>query len=231
MSSSAGASADLWKGASAWFAVRQKREKWILALALLVGVAAVTDALWLTPAFRNAKAQQSLIAQKETELAQLDAQRATLRESLRVREMEVARETELLRNQLAGITGQLAEFEKSLVPAKQMPEFLRSLLPGGGVEILTLRTLAPTPLIVRAPAETKDAAAKPDGPAANLYKHGIEITLSGSYDALLSYLSRLERSPQRVLWGHLELKADKHPRNELTLILYTLSLDPSWLVV
>ena len=59
----------------------------------------------------------------------------------------------------------------------------------------------------------------------------MEITLAGNYDGLLRYLARLEQSSQKVLWGRLELRVEKHPQNELVLVLYTLSLDPSWLAV
>ena len=41
----------------------------------------------------------------------------------------------------------------------------------------------------------------------------------------------LESSPQKVLWGRLDLRVERHPKNELRLVLYTLSLDPAWLAV
>jgi MSHA biogenesis protein MshJ len=109
---------------------------------------------------------------------------------------------------------------------------------------VALKTLPPTPLVQRAGSKdgkADEGAAKADAPkpaaqnpaqkSANLYKHGVEITLSGSYPALLDYLSRLESSPQKVLWGRLDLRVEKHPKNELRLVLYTLSLDPAWLAV
>lgn len=215
-----------WKAASAWYAARPKREKLILAFAGLAVVWALSDALWLSPATQAFKSQFNALSQKQAELDQLDAQRTALKESLRLRDAELRRDTETTRQQLADISGQLAEFEKALVPARQMPDFLRGLLPGASIDIVALRTLAPTPLILRGAAKEDKGSA-----AANIYKHGIEITLAGNYDALLNYLSRLEKSPQKVLWGRLELKVEKHPRNELVLVLYTLSLDPSWLVV
>lgn len=226
-----------WKDGSVWYAARPKREKIILAFAGLAVVWALADALWLTPSVRQLKNQAAEEAQKTSELATLEAQRVALIEMQRARESELKRETESARNQLAGIAGQLAEFDRTLVPARQMADFLRSLLPGSGVEVVALRTLPPTPLIVRAApkAVAKEGAAEPaatsEKPEANIYRHGVEITLAGNYDALLAYLSRLEQAPKKVLWGQLELRADKHPRNELTLVIYTLSLDPSWLVV
>ena len=229
MSDSLGAS---WKKGSAWFAARPKREKIILALAALAVVWAVSDALLLTPAMAALKAQQGAQNQKESELAQLESQRVTLKESKRAREAELRREEETARTQLVSITSQLAEFDKTLVPARQMADFLRGLLPAAGVEVVAVRTLPPTPMIIRAPP--KEGAAKgaaPTAAPANIYRHGIEITLAGNYDGLLAYLTRLEQAPQKVLWGQLELKVEKHPQSELKLVLYTLSLDPLWLTV
>ena len=222
-----------WKEKSAWYAARPKREKWILAFAGLAVVWASGDAIWLTPATRAFKAQSTVLAQKESELAQIEGQRTALKDSIRAREAEMRRSLEAARGQLTTITGQLKEFEQALVPAQKMPEFLRSLLPGETIEVVALKTLAPTPLILR-PTQ-KDADGKemaPKGTAsANIYRHGIELTIAGSYESLLAFLNRLEKAPQKVLWGRLELKAEKHPRNEMTLVLYTLSLDPSWLVM
>lgn len=232
-----------WKGWSAQYAARPKREKLILGVAALAVVWALLDALWLTPATREFKTQQTALDKKTKELAQLDAERTTLKQALVAREAEQKRELDAARAKLAAITGELAEFEKALVPARNMPDFLRGLLPGANVDVVSLRTIEPTPLIIRPVVkETRDAkdakvqieappAGNVAGPAANIYRHGIEITLAGNYDALLTYLARLEAAPQKVLWGRLELKAVKYPRNELTLVLYTLSLDPSWLVV
>jgi MSHA biogenesis protein MshJ len=241
-----------WKKSEVWFAVRPKREKLILSVASLAVVFALVDALWLTPVGRQLSQQTTAIQKKEKELAQLDEQRAALQQAITARLAEHRREFELAQGQLTEVVGQLAEFEKSLVPAKQMPDFLQGLLPGAGVEIVGLRTLEPTPLIVRSAAKdtAKEGAdpkgeKKTPGPAAvsgvsggatnvggaNIYRHGIEITLAGNYDGLLAYLVRLEASPRKVMWGRLELNTVKYPRNEMTLVLYTLSLDPSWLMV
>lgn len=228
-----------WKKWSAGFAARAPREKKILALAALALVYAATDAIWLTPSLNAYKSGNKAIAQKTAELARTQAQAAQLSEQMRLQEQQTRAALDAGQRDLGGVVAELAEFEKTLVPARRMGDFLRGLLPGAGIEVVSLKTLAPTPLIVRdagKPANPPVAPAGPGAPpkgkdAANLYKHGVEITLSGSYPALLDYLNRLEQSPQKVLWGRLELRAETYPRSELTLTLYTLSLDPSWLVV
>jgi hypothetical protein len=44
-------------------------------------------------------------------------------------------------------------------------------------------------------------------------------------------VAELENAPQRLLWDRLSLQVIAHPRNELTLTVYTLSRHPDWLVV
>ena len=43
--------------------------------------------------------------------------------------------------------------------------------------------------------------------------------------------ARLEKSPQKLLWSRVSLSADKHPKLVLTLTVFTLSLDRTWLIV
>lgn len=64
-----------------------------------------------------------------------------------------------------------------------------------------------------------------------LWRHGVEITLEGSYADLSAYVQHLESLPQRVLRSGMRLQVEAHPKATLTLTLYTLSLDQSWLEI
>jgi MSHA biogenesis protein MshJ len=64
-----------------------------------------------------------------------------------------------------------------------------------------------------------------------VYKHGVEITVHGTYAALHGYLSRLERSPWAMYWWRAKLEADERSALTLTVTIYTLSLDKAWLEV
>ncbi len=64
-----------------------------------------------------------------------------------------------------------------------------------------------------------------------MYKHGVQITVRGSYADLVQYLTALEKLPTRMFWGTAKMKVVQHPTVELTLTLYTLSLDKTWLQV
>ena len=74
---------------------------------------------------------------------------------------------------------------------------------------------------------------KPAAPAGGgqIYRHGVEITVSGSYLDLLAYLKDLEKLPSQLYWGRLELSALAYPQVTLKLSVYTLSLNLAWLVV
>jgi MSHA biogenesis protein MshJ len=224
-----------WKAWSAAFAARARREKIIIGVAALAIVFALADHLWITPATKRLAAEQKGLDTRNNELQQVVAQANALLEQARQRDAQIAIALAAAKKDVGDVSAQLAEFERTLVPARRMTEFLRGLMPGSSVEVVALKTLPPSPLVQRPVAKDgKEADAAAKAVAAkqpNLYKHGVEITLAGSYPALLDYLARLESSPQKVLWGRLDLRVEKHPRSELKLVLYTLSLDPAWLAV
>lgn len=64
-----------------------------------------------------------------------------------------------------------------------------------------------------------------------LYRHGVRVVLRGGYLEMVSYMEALEAMPSRVFWGRAALKADDYPAASLTLTLYTLSLDPTWIAL
>ena len=64
-----------------------------------------------------------------------------------------------------------------------------------------------------------------------VYQHGVELTVSGSYLDMVRYLSELEALPWHMFWGRVDLNVEQYPKVNLTLRLYTLSLDPAWLAL
>ena len=52
-----------------------------------------------------------------------------------------------------------------------------------------------------------------------------------SYTDLLQYLRALEKLPTRMFWGMAKMQVAKYPETDLTLTLYTLSLDKKWLQI
>ena len=242
---------DLWLKWTGRFNALQARERWLIVLAVLAGIVFVGDSLFIEPARKRALlAERSRISQSE-QIKALNDQLLALQSP--GNNPDVAAQAELagLRMQLAEQSARLAVFEQSLVPPQQMASLLEDMIGHKtGLRLISLKTLPATPLLEKK-AETKAVAkneaeseAKPDAakeaakptdvPAekqAGLFKHGVEITLEGSYAELTAYLERLEQSKSKLLWSSVSLSAENHPKLVLKLTVYSLSLDRTWLIV
>jgi len=139
---------------------------------------------------------------------------------------------------LASADSALHDFQSGLVSPQQMPAMLEDLLlRNRALRLLSLKTLPTQNLaaaVAQSTAQADDEQAAAPGPAmaqAGVFRHGVEITVQGSYADLQRYLTAMESSPYRMFWGKAALKADSYPRATLTLTLYTLSLDKAWLSI
>lgn len=244
----AGASSGLkarWQEWSARFAALQQREKVMVAGAVAVAILFGGLNLWIDPGTKKAAQLKKAIAQQQTELGQLTAQIAALGGKNTDPDAGNRVQLQQLREQLVATERDLKMFDGSLVAPAQAPALLQTLLARHrGLSLLSLNTLPPQPLIdwtAKKPAKdgakanaAKDSAPKEEAvsmPGGNIYKHGIEIKLAGNYSDLLAYVAELEAGPQKLLWGGMQFNVKQHPVSELTLTVYTLSLDVTWLVV
>jgi MSHA biogenesis protein MshJ len=99
------------------------------------------------------------------------------------------------------------------------------------VHLVRLKTLPVTALVDREAKGEPARAATQGGADRLVYKHGIDLTLEGGYLDLLDYLARLEKLPWQMFWARTHIDATQYPRVQMTVTLYTLSLDEAWLVV
>lgn len=135
----------------------------------------------------------------------------------------------------ANLNHDLHGIQSGLVTPQQMPLLLKDILRSNQALRLTSMKTLPTQRLGESTNvdTTKTADNTGANPAPNLgaYKHGFEITLQGGYLDILGYLSAIEASPWRVFWGSADLNADAYPKTVLTLKLYTLSMDQTWLTL
>jgi MSHA biogenesis protein MshJ len=124
---------------------------------------------------------------------------------------------------LAGLNAELETRGHTLIPPERMVQVLKDVVRGqAGVRIVGFKTLSPHPVSL------PDA---PEGSPPGLYRHGFEITVSGSYADLVAYLERLEGLPWHLNWVEATLDAAARPDLKLTLVVHTLSLEEAWLRV
>ena len=232
-----------WRAQTARFDALALRERALVAGAAVIGGGFLAYSLVIEPQYIRKEAQVKRIAKTNEDLAVVDAQTKNLK--VQLKDPDIGNRNALLQTQkeMAELDAKLRGIESNMVPPEKMQAFLENLLAKNGkLELISLRTLPATPLIDRAADKKTDAktetktdgksAAKTDASGApNIYKHGVEIRIAGSYNDLLSYLAGLERIPQKVVWNRVALTAEKYPRSVMTLTVYTLSLDKQWLMV
>lgn len=214
----------LWQGWSARFAALQRREKLMVCGAVVFVLLFGGHALWIEPAGLEKARLEKLIAQHGAEQAQLAARLAGL--AAQPADPDAANRGALaeLERQVAAAEDEIRGFDRLLVPPSQAPALLQTLLARHrGLTLVSLATLAPQPLVT----PPGDAAAPAAG---NLYKHGVEIRISGRYHDLLAYVAELESGQQKLIWGAMSFSSN-YPLSELKLTVYTLSLESTWLVV
>ena len=237
-----------WLMYAARFNALARRERGVVTGAVLFGLVMLGYTFLIEPQFVRYDTHKKNLAKATTDLQISEAQLVGIQVQLKDPDAVNRNALQQSRKELESLDSKLRLVENSLVPPEKMQFFLESLLSKNRtLELLSFNTLPPTPLIERveerkveartdaktdAKPESKPAAGSPPAFATpNIYKHGIEIKIAGSYNDLLMYLAEIERMPQRIIWNRNKLSTELYPRNEMTLTLYTLSLDKQWLVV
>jgi MSHA biogenesis protein MshJ len=213
----------------------QRRERWLVAVAVLGGVVLLGFTLFIEPALKRSQLAERTMVEQRAQLASMQAQMTALQSPDRNPDVAARAELESIRAQLEDLSGRLRTLENSLVPPEKMPGLLEDMIgKRSGLRLLRLKNLPVTPFAQKEASDAGEATARMEKAGekiGGLYKHGVEVSLEGSYQELTAYLERLEKSHLKLLWSSVALSAEKHPRLVLTLTVYSLSLDRAWLVV
>jgi MSHA biogenesis protein MshJ len=209
-----------------------RRERVLVALAMILAPLLIGNALFVDPQWSRSKVMQSSIATQSTMLDSLKTQVANLQQELSI-DPDAGKKAELaeLNAQRVQMDEQLRQVGSALVRPEDMNGLLESLLARhSGLRLVSLKTLAPQS-VLREKDVAKEADGKPVERSFDLYRHGVELRLEGNYGQLQAYLAQLEKLPQRLLWGQLSYRVIDYPRSEMTLTVYTLSPDKTWLTL
>lgn len=224
----------LWQKINLKLDVMSLRERVLTFFALLAVLIAIAYLLLISPLLSKQKSVSEQIAQQQKQMQEMKSQLVALEKN----RMDDAHSP--LRQRLLQSKKKLTEVEevlrgqgKCLVEPEKMVALLEQMLKKNEhLHVVNLQTLGVTPLLEKSSATNGGtsgvSAANPDK---QVFKHGVQITLRGSYADLLQYVLALEQAPVQMFWGAAQMKVVQHPAVELTLTLYTLSLDKTWLQV
>jgi len=204
------------------------RERVLIFFAAAFLLASLIQALFLDPLLQRQKNLSAQVVQQQEKMKEIQAQLESMVQAKQADATSPQRERiRQLRQQIAEGTAYLQERRDKLVPPEKMAQLLQQVLgKNDRLQLVALNTL-PVSLLIE---QSGDAAVAPVGEQL-LYKHGVEITVRGSYADLLQYLNALEHLPTQMFWGVAKLDVVEYPTAELKLTLYTLSLDKIWLQV
>lgn len=206
------------------------RERALIFAAAAFLLVSMIDSLLFAPQMDKQKMLSAQVVQQQEKMKEAQAQIAALLQARQADANSPQRERiRVLRQQIADGDAYLKDRRDKLVPPEKMPQLLEQVLnKNDRLKLVSLNTLPVSLLIEPSP----DAPAVPvTGAEKQIYKHGVKITVRGSYADLLQYLTALEKLPTQMYWGAADMGVVQYPVVELTLTLYTLSLDKTWLQV
>lgn len=214
------------------------RERALIFAAAAFMLVSLIMTMFLDPLLAKQKKLSAEVVQKQEQMKSIIAQINALLEAKK------ADENSPLRQRLAQIKQQIADAElymqsrrERLVAPEKMGEVLEQVLrKNGRLQLVNLQTLPAAPLIEKTAKPGKERAAKAEKadptivPDKQVFRHGVRIAVRGSYMDLLAYLTDLEKMTAQMFWGEADMDA-AYPEATLTLTLYTLSLDKTWLQI
>lgn len=221
-----------------WIIARDKvdalslRERAIVFVACAMVLVALVSEVLLAPLHAKRKMLSDRVVQQQERAKELQAQMQSLLQArLDDKNSPLRMRVQQLRQQLQEQEDYLEGRREHLVAPGRMAEVLgRVLSDSQGVQLVELKTLPLGPLI-EAPQTGEAVQPVAANGQRQIFRHGVQITVRGRYLDLLGYASALENLPARMYWGDVSLSVDKYPDAVLTLTVYTLSLDQTWLTI
>jgi MSHA biogenesis protein MshJ len=232
------------KRAINWFDHRPLRERAMLVAAVVALMYFFVDVVIIGVSEARTKTLRSKLVTQATALSTVRKDIAEL--SKLAAQKPVSQEV----SQFETMKRSIAEADELLAHLDRAPragDVVKALLSASpGLQLVSLKTLpisvaldikAPAAPAANSPANAKaapdpKAVVKPQlpvRPPRTIYRHGIEITVKGSYLDLLAYLEKLQNYSGRLYWADMSVDVQSHPDANLKMIIHTISgqSDPS----
>jgi len=225
-----------WKAIASWIDARKLSERMMLFGVLAALLVVVANQFLLQTASTRITALSKQMITDKAAARKLQVQIDKLASTTVVDpDLENKARLAKLNAEEAAAQALVAALGKDLVAPDQMASMLESILARhGSLQLVSLVKLPIQSLSTSsgqaaqsAQSDRKDAGKTTASDV--VYKHGVEIVLQGEYLQLMDYLAQLEKLPVRVVWGRMKLKVDSHPKSTMSLTMYTLSLEKTWI--
>ncbi|RFF28285.1 MULTISPECIES: type II secretion system protein M [unclassified Wenzhouxiangella] len=130
-------------------------------------------------------------------------------------------ERDALQSEIDELEARLAERHGGIASPEESVSVLAGLLARrAGVDIVELENIPPGRL---------ESAS--GNPVPGLFVHRVRVVIESDFNGIRNYLDQTSELPRGVFWESLDLTVDQWPTNRIELILYSVTLDDSWLGV
>ncbi len=198
------------------------RERVLVFLATALILVYVLNAVLITPVRDEQRRLTVSIAQNERELRTIQGEvQRLVRARASDPDVRNRERAAVLRAEIADLDGRIAEEQRRFTTPQRMRDVLEEMLQREKrLRLIDLKTLP-----------VADMSASQAQGERRVFRHGVELTLAGSYLDLHAYLAALEGLSTQLYWGRAEMSVAQYPVATLKLTVYTLSFDQAWLVV
>lgn len=198
------------------------RERVLVLAALLAIIAMLWDSLLMHPVETRRKRLAPEVANLRQEVDRLNRTIEDLASKGRA-DPDTALKDELrqARTGIADLDQQLGGLTKGLIAPEEMVQVLKQVLDHTApLKLVALRTLPAEPLAALVPGEVLPS---------QIFRHGVEIELTGNYLDVVAFLRKVDQMPWRFYWQTLELDVEEHPRLKVKITAYTLGEEEAWI--
>jgi len=241
-----------WERFSHFVHEKTLRERLIILLMIIILFYGISDLLFLGDVLENRDRQIKQLngLVESNQAAQQEVQ--ALLNQISASQQSMQRQQELLNEKLINVDRQLAASATGFIPATLMPKVLEKLLDNRAGLVLIKLENKPVEKITGLDQATKNESVsvldnhdaeqdeakkneneneKSEPYTTDLYRHGVELQLQGSYLGTLAYLKQLESLEWRFEWNALIFDIQDYPVGTVTIEVYTYSTERDWIGV
>lgn len=121
---------------------------------------------------------------------------------------------------------------RKLIEPRKMLNLLQDILSkDDSIKVITLKNLEERSLFDTDDNGNRSEKIAESESGIKIYKHGIEIELEGTFFGVMEFLYELEKLDWHFMWDSLKYDVKIYPTANVKLVLYTLSLDDSWIEI
>ena len=205
----------------------ETKERVLLTVAGALVITMIWFSLGIDPLDAERRRLTSQTTARQTQIAELNETAVQIVEAAQNDPNKaVERQIEEVDREIAQLEQTLEQRVGELTEPALVPQILKDVLTKTEtLEFVSLDGLGAERLVNEQDGEALS------GTVAQAYRHGFRLTVKGSYLDSIRYLKALEASPWRFFWEGVEIEVTQHPSSQISIVVYTLSLERSWIGV